>query len=66
LRETRGVQQCDRAAVTVPEQPQRLARAVDVQRVEQRRQHLVRLAVHEIDVPVLLGVARRRTAIARA
>ena len=34
--------------------------------VEQRRQHLVRLAVHEVDVPALVGGARRRAAVAGA
>ena len=33
---------------------------------KQRRQHLVRLAVHEVDAPALVGAARRRAAVAGA
>ena len=33
---------------------------------QQRRQHFVRLAVHEVDAPALVGRARRRAAVAGA
>ena len=39
---------------------------VDVERRQQRRQHLVRLAVHEVQAPGFVGGARRRAAVAGA
>jgi drug/metabolite transporter (DMT)-like permease len=63
LRETRREQQRDRRAVAVAEQPGGVARAVDIDRVKERRQHFVRLAVQEIDVPPFVGFARRRAAV---
>src|SRR5436305_1751689 len=59
----RGEEERDRAAVAVAVEPGRL---VHTERFEQRRQHLVRLAMHEVRLPALLGVARRRSAVARA
>src|SRR5437764_1176747 len=63
LRKSRGEEERDRAAVAVAVEPGRLVHA---ERVEQRRQHLVRLAMHEVRLPALLGLARRRSAVARA
>ena len=40
--------------------------SVEADGFEEGRQHLVRLAVHEVDVPGLVGLARRRAAVAGA
>ena len=40
--------------------------SVDAQRAQQRRQQLVRLAVHEVHAPALVRRARRRAAVAGA
>jgi hypothetical protein len=66
LREARGVQQRDRRAVAVAEQPGPVDRGVDAQRAQQRRQHLVRLVVHEVGAPGLARRARRAAAVAGA
>src|SRR5664279_1651528 len=61
-RVARRVQQRDRAAVAVPEEPRR----GDADRGEEGRQDLVGLAVHEVGGPALVAWLGRRAAIAVA
>ena len=58
----RGMEQGDRAAVAVPEQP----RPLDADRGEERGQHLVGLAVHEVGLPALVARLGRRVPVAVA
>jgi len=59
----RGVEQGDGAAVAVAEEPGLFVKA---DRSEERRQHFISLAMHEVDIPALVVVARRRTSICGA
>src|SRR5690242_9989950 len=62
----RGVDQRDRRAVAVTEEPWRIALAGDAEAIEELRQKLLRLTMHEIDVPALVGTAWRRSSVAGA
>jgi len=62
----RGIEQRDRAAVAMAEQHRLVGARIHAQRVEQRRQRLLRLAMHEIHGPFLAQRPRRRLAVAIA
>src|SRR5579864_1473069 len=65
LRERRSVKQRNGAAVAVSDEPHTGALGgVDLKRIEEGGQHIVRLPVHEIDRPFHVMLAWRRTAIA--
>ncbi|MNN02266.1 hypothetical protein D3C81_1149200 [compost metagenome] len=68
LREAGGIDQRNRAPVAVAQQPGHAMRAArpDIERVEQCRQRLARLAVHEVGAPLLGMRARRGAAVAIA
>ncbi len=54
----------DRPAVAVTEQPRRVDVDVDAERGEQRRQDVARLSMHEVGAPADVGRPRRRRPVA--
>ncbi|MDT4880605.1 hypothetical protein FQZ97_1163760 [compost metagenome] len=60
----RGVDQRYRPAIAVAQQPDFAVRLVHAEFAQQGRQHLARLALQKVGLPMLLGGPRGRVAVA--